>query len=102
MDVILYVAVGFMCVNVGVNILRSQDRNTVFNKRPIEVVDVKKYNRLCGILVLGFGAVAEITMFFMCNTTGWTSALFTLLIAVEAFLVAAIYGLIEKKLLKKR
>ena len=102
MDLILYVTIGFICLNVGVNILRSQERNKVFNKRPIEVSDVKKYNRLCGILVLGFGVTAEITLFFMCNTVGWTSILFTLLIIFEALLVAVIYNQIEKKLLKKR
>lgn len=102
MDVILYTAVGFMCISVGMNILKSPGRNTVFNKHPIEVVDVKKYNRLCSMLVFGFGFVAEITMLFMCNTTGWISALFTLLIVVEAFLMTMIYNMIEKKLLKKR
>ena len=102
MDFILYTAVGFMCISVGMNILKSPERNTVFNKRPIEVVDVKKYNRLCSMLVFGFGVVAEITMLFMCNTTGWISMLFTLLIIVEAFLMVMIYNVIEKKLLKKR
>ena len=102
MDLILYVAIGFICCNVGINILRSQERNKVFNKRPIEVVDVKKYNRLCGILVLGFGVTAEVTLFFMCNTAGWTSFVFTLLIIFEALLVTVIYNRIEKKLLKKR
>lgn len=102
MDLILYVTIGFICLNVGVNILRSQERNKVFNKRPIEVVDVKKYNRLCGTLVLGFGVVAEVTLFFMCNTAGWISALFTALIIFEAFLVTVIYIQIEKKLLKRR
>ena len=102
MDFVLYAAVGFMCISVGMNILKSPGRNTVFNKRPIEVVDVKKYNRLCSMLVFGFGVVAEITMLFMCNTTGWVSMLFTLMIIVEAFIMVAIYNVIERKLLKKR
>ena len=102
MDVILYTAVGCMCLNVGMSILRSPERNTVFNKRPIEVVDVKKYNRLCSMLVFGFGVIAEITMIFMCNTTGWISAIFTMLVVAESFLMVLIYNLIEKKLLKKR
>ena len=102
MDVVLFTAVGVMYLSVGINILRSPGRNTVFNKRSIEVVDVKKYNRLCSVLVFSFGIIAEITMIFMCNTTGWISAVFTLLIIVEAFLMMMIYSAIEKKLLKKR
>ena len=102
MEVILYTAVGFVCLSVGINILRSPERNTVFNKRPIEVVDVKKYNRLCSMLVFSFGVIVETTMIFMCNTTGWISAIFTALIVVESFLLVIIYNLIEKKLLKKR
>ena len=102
MEVILYTAVGLVCLSVGVNILRSPERNTVFNKRPIEVVDVKKYNRLCSMLVFSFGVIAETTMIFMCNTTGWISAIFTVLVVAESFLMVVIYNLIEKKLLKKR
>ena len=102
MDVVLYTAVGIMYLTAGINILRSPGRNTVFNKRPIEVVDIKKYNRLCSMLVFSFGVIAEITMIFMCNTTGWISAVFMVLIIVEAFLMMMIYNAIEKKLLKMR
>ena len=42
MDTILLVFVGVMCLWVGMKILCSEERNKVFNKRPIEVVDVSK------------------------------------------------------------
>lgn len=102
MDMILFVFVGVMCLYVGVKILSSSERNKVFNKRPIEVVDVKKYNRYCGILVIGFGVAAEITMYFMVITTGFASMGLTLLLIAEACLVVLIYNKIEARLLKKR
>ncbi len=103
MDFILYAAVAYMCLSVGIGIFHSQGRNKVFNKRPIEVTDVKAYNRACGILVFGFGIAAEVTMFFMCNTTGWVSALITLALLGEAGIVVLIYNfVIEKKYLKMR
>ena len=102
MGMIVLVFVGGMCVYVGVNILNATERNRVFNKRPIEVVDVKKYNRFCGTLVLGFGAVAEVTIYFLITTTGWLSSLFSVLLIVEAILVSLIYSKGEKKMLKKR
>ena len=102
MDTILFVIVGVLCMYVGVKILSSEERNRVFNKRPIEVTDVKKYNRDCGILVIGFGVVAEITLYFMTRITTWVSGLFTILLIVEAFFVVAIYNRIERKFLKKR
>lgn len=102
MDLMLFVFVGMMCAYVGVKILSSEERNKVFNKHPIEVVDVKKYNRYCGILVLVFGAVAEATIFAMNYIPGLWSILLTVLLIVEAVVVMKIYNRIEKKLLKKR
>ena len=102
MDLMLFMFVGVMCAYVGVKILNSEERNKVFNKHPIEVVDVKKYNRYCGILVLVFGAVAEATIFAMGFVPGLWSLLFTVLLIAEAFVVMKIYNEIEKKMLKKR
>ncbi len=102
MDTILLVFVGVMCLWVGMKILCSEERNTVFNKRPIEVVDVKKYNQFCGYLVIGFGIVAEITLYFMCHVSGWLSGFFTILLIAEALLVVVIYNKVEFKMLKKR
>jgi len=102
MDTILVVFVGVLCIWVGMKILCSEERNTVFNKRPIEVVDVKKYNRFCGFLVIGFGVVAEITICLMISVSGWLSALFTVLLVVEALLVGVIYSRVEIRMLKKR
>ena len=99
---ILLVFVAVLCLYVGMRVLSSTERNKVFNKRPIEVIDVKKYNTACGILVIGFGVVAEVTLFFMINTTGWVSSLLTLLLIPEAYLVVVIYNKIERKMLKPR
>ncbi len=102
MDMILLVFVGAMCLWVGMKILNSEERNTVFNKRPIEVVDVKKYNKFCGWLVIGFGVAAEVTIYFMCSVEGWISGIFTILLIAEALLVVVIYNKVEFKMLKKR
>ena len=102
MAMILLVFVGVLCLYVGVRILGSEERNRVFNKRPIEVTDVKGYNRSCGILVLGFGVVAEITLYFMTSITTWVSSVLTLLLIAEAFGVVALYNRIERKYLKRR
>jgi len=99
---ILLVFVAVLCMYVGMRVLSSEERNKVFNKRPIEVKDVKKYNQACGFLVLGFGVVAEITLFFMVYNTGWISTVMTLLLIVEAYIVILIYNQIERKMLKPR
>ena len=102
MDLILLLFIGGTCAYVGAKILSSDERNKVFNKFPIQVEDVKKYNRFCAALVIGFGVVAEITMFFANITTGLVRFLLTLLLVVEAVIVMKIYGKGEKKMLKKR
>ena len=102
LDGIIFVFVGVMCLYVAIKTISSPERNKVFNKRPIDVVDVKKYNRFCGGLILGFGVVAEITLFFMITTTGVVGALCTLGIIVEAILVVFIYNKFELRFLKKR
>lgn len=102
MNTIVLTFVAVMCIYVAMKIFSSEERNTVFNKRPIEVVDVKKYNKFCGTLVLVFGAVAEITIYFMCVTEGVVSALLTLLVIAEALTVMVIYNKVEFKMLKKR
>ena len=99
---ILLVFVGVLCMYVGMKVLSSEERNKVFNKRPIEVKDVKKYNQACGALVIGFGVVAEITLYFMVSRTDWVSSLLTILLIVEAFIVVLIYNRIERKMLKPR
>jgi len=99
---ILLVFVAVLCLYVGMKVISSEERNKVFNKRPIEVKDVKKYNTACGILVIAFGVVAEVTIFFMISTTGWVSTVLTLLLIVEAFIVVLIYNQIEKKMIKMR
>lgn len=102
MNMIMFVFIGVMCLYVGIKILSSEERNTVFNKRPIEVIDVKKYNQFCGWLTIGFGAVADLTIFLMGNLTGWLSFLCTVLLIVEAIAVVKIYVKVEFKMLKKR
>lgn len=102
MDGILFIFIGVMCLYVAIKTISSPERNKVFNKRPIDVVDVKKYNLFCGILIIGFGAAAEITIVAMTLTTGIVSALCTLGVIVEAILVVYIYSKFELKFLKKR
>lgn len=102
MDGILFIFVGVMCLYVAIKTISSPERNKVFNKRPIDVVDVKKYNQFCGILIIGFGAAAELTIVAMTLTTGIVSALCTLGVIVEAILVVYIYQKCELRFLKKR
>lgn len=102
MNMMIFTFVGIMCLYVGIKILSSEERNKVYNKRPIEVVDVKKYNQFCGWLTIGFGVVADITIFFMGNYTGWLSIVCTVLLIVEAIVTVKIYEKVEFKMLKKR
>lgn len=102
MDGMLFIFVGVMCLYVAIKTISSPERNKVFNKRPIDVVDVKKYNQFCGFLIIGFGTAAELTIVAMTLTTGIVSALCTLGIVVEAVLVVYIYQKFELRFLKKR
>lgn len=100
MDVILFVFIGTMCLMLGVRVFCSEEQNKIFTKFPIQVTDVKKYNQACGVLIIGFGVVAEITLFFMVTTEGLMSTLCTLAIIVEALFTMVIYRQIEKKFRK--
>lgn len=102
METILFVFVGMLCVMLGVRVYSSEEQNKIFTKYPVEVTDVKKYNHLCGILIFGFGIIAEITMFFMIYSEGLVSTLCTVGIIVEALIVMVIYRKIEARLRKKR
>ncbi|MCM1189206.1 MAG: hypothetical protein NC541_07900 [bacterium] len=102
MDLAIMVFVGGLCAYVAGKIFNSEERNQVFNKRPIEVVDVKKYNQLCGFLVIGFGVVVEITLFLSFFFGGLGSLIGTVAMLIEAFAVLKIYSKIEIKMLKKR
>ncbi len=101
MSFIVLVFIGGTCMYVGAKILNSEERNKVFNKFPIQVEDVKKYNRFCAALVIGFGVVAELTTYFAYFTTGLVSMALTVLLVAEAFIVMKIYQKGEKKMLKK-
>ena len=102
MDVIIMVFVGAMCGITAIKIFQSEERNKIFNQRPIEVVDVKKYNRLCGFLVISFGVAIEITICLSGIFGGIVTILGTIAIVLEAFAVMKIYNKIEIKMLKKR
>lgn len=102
MDMLLFFFIAAMCFNVAAKIFHSEERNKVFNKRPIEVVDVKKYNQFCGTLVIVFCLAAEFTLFVGKVYGGWISGVCTLLLIVEGVLVMVIYNKIERKMLKKR
>ncbi len=102
MDFIIFLFVALMCMNVAVKIFNCQERNKVFNKRPIEVTDVKKYNKFCGMLVIGFCIFAELTLYIGAVFGGWVSVVSTLALIGEAFLVMVVYNKAERKMLKKR
>lgn len=102
MDLFFVSFIVIMCGYVGVKILSSEERNKVYNKRPIEVVDVKKYNQFCGWLTIGFGVVGGLTVYVSGLFGGWVSTLGTVLLIVEAILVVKIYEKVEFKMLKKR
>lgn len=102
MDVIVLVFIGMTCAYVAAQILNSKERNKVFNKRPIEVVDVKKYNRFCGILVICFGVAADLTLFICSLLGGVAAALSPLGLIAEAYVVLKVYSKQEIKMLKKR
>lgn len=102
MDLILFIFVGVMCFSAGAKILSSEERNKVFNKYHLEVVDVKKYNKACGWLVIGFGVAAELTLYLGSIIQGWYSIFFTLALVVEAVIVMKIYRKIETKMTKKQ
>jgi len=101
-NLMIAVFIGIMCMYVGVKILSSEERTTVYNKRPIDVVDVKKYNQFCGWLTIGFGLVADLTLLLLGNLTGIWSILCSALLIVEAVVVVKIYEKVEFKMLKKR
>lgn len=101
MDLILLVFVGLLCLMLGVRVYCAEERNRIFNKRSIVVKDEKKYNRICGGLIIGFGVVAEITLYFMFQSEGWLGSLLTIAIIVEAFVLVAIYNQVERKCIKR-
>lgn len=101
MDLIIFLFVGAICFPAGMKILSSEERNKVFNRYHIEVEDVKKYNKACGWLVIGFGVAAELTLYLGSIIQGWYSIFLTVGLILEAIIVMKIYGIIEKKMLKK-
>lgn len=96
METILFVFVGFMCMFLGVKTYSSEEQNKVFAKYPVPVKDIKKYNHACAFLIIGFGAVAEFTLYMMTVTDGIVSILFMVGIIIEAFAATSIYRHIEK------
>jgi|GEM_PF-3496212 len=101
MDFIIFVFVGILCVSLGARVFWAEERNKVFNKRTITVTDVRKYNQICGGLIIGFGIVAEVTLYFVISTDGWLSTVLTLLIILEAYIVMRLYNKVERKMLKR-
>jgi len=101
MEIILFAFVGIMCLMLGVRVFCAEEQTKVFNKRFLPLKDVKKYNQICGGLIVGFGVVAELTIYFMFRTDGWISSLLTVGIIVEAVLLMFIYSKIERKMIKK-
>lgn len=99
---LIIVFVGVMCVYVAVKIFTATERTEVFNRRPIEVTDVKQYNRFCGRLVVGFGVAAELTLTVGILFGGAVSLICIALMLLEAYIVLRIYGKNEIRMIKKR
>lgn len=100
---IITVFVAFVCIYTAAKIWISEERTTVFNKKKIEVKDVKKYNRACAYLVLGFGFAAEIPLVVMgwFGANIWLSIAMLVLLIVEAYLVTVVYSKIEKSMIRQ-
>ena len=102
MESMLFVFIGVMCLMLGVKVFWAEEQNRIFTKQRLQLKDVRQYNQLCGGLIIGFGVVADLTVYYMVTTEGLLSALFTLVIIVESILTMVIYRLIEKKCVVKK
>ena len=100
---IITVFVAIVCIYTAAKIMSVDERTTVFNKKKIQVKDVKKYNKACAGLVLGFGVAAEIPLVVMgwFGAKIWLSVAMVVLLIVEAVVVTKIYAKIEKNLIKQ-
>lgn len=97
---VLYVAIGFICIMAGMRVFMDVEQTKVFNKRKLPLKDVKAYNHACGILVWGFGAVAEVTCYLCLHSEGLLANLMPLYILVEAVVLMQIYNRVEKNNIK--
>lgn len=94
---VLYVAIGFICVMAGMRVFCAEGQNMVFNKQKLPLKDVKAYNHACAMLIWGFGVAAEITVYFCINDEGIWGNLMPLYFILEAIVLMQIYAHIEKK-----
>ena len=97
---VLYVAIAFICIMAGMRVFCEEGQTKVFNKRNLSLKDVKAYNHACGMLIWGFGAVAEVTCYFCLTSEGLWANLLPLYILVEAVILMQIYFQVEKKNIK--
>lgn len=101
MDTLFMLFLGILCLALGVRVFCAEEQTKVFNKRNLPLTDVKKYNQLCGALIVGFGVVGEITFYFMLLGGGVWASFATIPIIVEAVFVMILYNKIEKKMIRK-
>ena len=99
MDVIIMVFVGAMCGITAIKIFQSEERNKIFNQRPIEVVAPALQAHHWPHRPLHH---LEITICLSGIFGGIVTILGTIAIVLEAFAVMKIYNKIEIKMLKKR
>ena len=97
---VLYVAIGFICIMAGMRVFCAEEQNRVFNKQKLKLKDVKAYNRACAMLIWGFCVVAEITVYFCINDEGIWGNLMPLYFIIEAVVLMQIYARIEKNSIK--
>lgn len=97
---VLYVAIGFICIMAGMRVFMDEEQTKVFNKRKLPLKDVKQYNHACGVLIWGFGAVAEVTCYVCLTNEGLWANLMPLYILVEAVVLMKLYFQVEKKNIK--
>lgn len=103
MDTILFAFVGILCFYLGIKAYCEEKEVTkVFTKYPPRVTDVKKYNKFCGVLVIAFGIVADITLMGASMIEGWVGTIVGLLIIPEAIVLMIIYRKGEKKMMQQK
>lgn len=98
MDIFVLLIVGGICFYQGGKAFSAEDVTKVFRKYPLPVKDVKKYNHFCGVLIIGFGIAAVLTLAGMMLSSGWLRLLLVVLVVVEAIVMSLIYRYGESKL----
>lgn len=90
-----------LCVSLGVRVFHAPKQAMIFTKNSLRLKDVKKYNRWCGSLIIGFGLVADVIILIFTSLGDLWGSLLPLGIIVEAVLLMFLYSIVEKNMIKK-